>query len=166
MKKTAERKSALTVSELLLAAMGSEILAREFYSSAADKAQSNAGKKLFHELAEMEQRHYENVKKIIGTLDHGRKIEKQEPSRPVPKIKPEVSGEFEPNKDELVDILIRGIDAEKAAHERYKKIAAGLTDETGKNIFEGLAEDERRHQALLEAEYYQISNKGTMIWGD
>jgi rubrerythrin len=57
-----------------------------------------------------------------------------------------------------------GITAEKEAQERYIKIAKNLSDPEGIEIFEELAEDERRHHDLLEAQYYQISNKGTIIW--
>ena len=69
MKKRMTDKTKESVDELLLAAMGSEVIAREFYLAAADKAKSQAGKKLFHELAEMEQAHYENVRRIIESRE-------------------------------------------------------------------------------------------------
>ena len=43
---------------LLIEAMNSEIEAKNFYNNASKKAQSQAGKKLFRELAEFEQNHY------------------------------------------------------------------------------------------------------------
>ena len=48
------------------------------------------------------------------------------------------------------------------AHE----IAEKLDDPEGKELFSSFAEDERRHHDLLEAQYYQMSNKGTIIWGE
>ena len=45
-------------------------------------------------------------------------------------------------------------------------IAQQLDDPEGKEIFQNLAEDERRHHDLLEAQYYHMSNKGTIIWGE
>ena len=53
------------IDELLVEAMNAEVKAKEFYLNAAEKAQSQAGKKFFKELADFEQNHYERVKKII-----------------------------------------------------------------------------------------------------
>ena len=79
-------------------------------------------------------------------------------------IKPEVSGEFEPNKDEIINILNIAIKAEHEARNRYLNIARLIKNEKDKQIFINLSEDERRHQNLLENQFYQISNKGTIIW--
>ena len=152
------------VDELLVVAMNAEVKAKEFYVNAAAKAQSNAGKKFFQELADFEQNHYEWVKKIIESRNKGIKLESIEPTQEIPTVKSEVDGEFEPNKDEIVDVLILGIKAEKAAQERYKKIAEIIVDPEGKEIFNNLAEDERRHHDNLEAQFYHISNKGVIIW--
>jgi len=167
--KTAKRVSAkksakIDVDELLLSALGAELMAMEFYSSAAQKAQSSAGKNLFRELAEFEHTHYEHIKGIIESRQKGKTLTLP-PISPFDKtIKPEVSGEFEPNKDEIIDVLNVGIKAEKQAQERYKKIADQIKDKETKQIFINLSEDERRHLNLLENEYYQLSNKGTIIW--
>lgn len=40
-----------------------------------------------------------------------------------------------------------------------------FNDEEGKKIFNNLALDEINHQRILEDELYQLSNKGTIIWG-
>jgi rubrerythrin len=42
------------INNLLIEAMNSEIEAKKFYENASEKAQSQAGKKLFNELAEFE----------------------------------------------------------------------------------------------------------------
>ncbi len=82
------------------------------------------------------------------------------------KLQPEIKGEFEPNKSEIADVLIIAIEAEKKASERYKRLSAKIEDKEGKKIFEELAEEERKHQRILEDEFYNISNKGMIIWGD
>ena len=155
-----------SVDTLLTEAMKSEIDAENFYRDAAEKAQSQAGKKLFQELADFEHNHFEHVKSIIASREKGHKVEPPTTHREIPSIKSEVEGEFEPNKEEIVDLLGQGIKAEKEAQTRYAKIAELLDDQEGKEIFHGLAEDERRHHDLLEAQYYHISNKGTIIWGE
>jgi rubrerythrin len=154
------------VDGLLAEAMNSEIEAETFYAKAAKKAQSEAGKKLFTELANFEHNHFERVKAIVESRSSGAKLELPVAHPELPEIKPEVAGEFEPNKDEIVDLLTLGIKAEKEAQARYQKIAEHLDDPEGKELFSSLAEDERRHHDLLEAQYYQISNKGLIIWGE
>jgi rubrerythrin len=152
------------IDDLLKEAMNAELKAKEFYLNAAEKAQSQAGKKFFKELADFEQNHYERVKKIIESRNKSIQLETTEPTQEMPTVKSEVQGEFEPNKQEVADILTLGIKAEKEAQERYKKIAEGIDDPEGKEIFNNLAEDERRHHDNLEAQFYQISNKGIIIW--
>lgn len=152
------------IDDLLKEAMNAEVKAKEFYLNAAEKAQSLAGKKFFKELADFEQNHYERVKKIIESRSKGVQLEATEPAQEMPTVKSEVQGEFEPNKHEVADILTLGIKAEKEAQERYKKIAEDIDDPEGKEIFNNLAEDERRHHDNLEAQFYQISNKGIIIW--
>ena len=154
------------VDDLLVEAMNSEIEAETFYAKAAEKAQSDAGKNLFTELAHFEHNHFERVKAIIESRNMGTKIDIPAAHPELPEIKPEVEGEFEPNKDEIVELLTLGIKAEKEAQNRYKQIAEQLDDPEGKELFSSFAEDERRHHDLLEAQYYQMSNKGTIIWGE
>ena len=148
---------------LLMAAMDAEIKAKEFYTNASSKAQSQAGKIFFKELADFEQGHYDRVKKIIESRKKGIKLEAYMPKK-MKNIKSEVKGEFEPNKDEIVEVLNLGIKAEKEAQDRYDAIVKKIDDPKGKEIFTTLAEDERRHHGLLETQYYQMSNKGTIIW--
>jgi rubrerythrin len=152
------------IADLLVEAMNAEVKAEEFYATASSKAQSQAGKQFFKELADFEHHHYEKLKGIIESRKKGAKLQFASQKPTFRNIKPEVEGEFEPNKDEIVEVLTLGIKAEKQAQERYTKIAENLSDPEDQEIFEDLAEDERRHHDLLEAQYYQISNKGTIIW--
>jgi rubrerythrin len=150
---------------LLVEAMNSELEAKNFYKEASKKAQSQAGKKLFEELAEFEQNHYKKVKEIIESLNNNLTYNKPISNQEIPTINSEIEGEYEPNKDEIVTIISLAIDAEKKSQERYSKIAEMLDDDEGKEIFYGLEQDERNHQRILEDEFYQLSNKGTIIWG-
>ncbi len=152
------------IDKLLSEAMNAEVKAKEFYQEAATKAQSQLGKKLFGELADFEQNHYKRVKKIIESRKEGAKLESPEPGPEVPQVKSEVEGEFEPNKDEIINVINVAIEAEKSAQSRYRRISDMLNDTEGKTIFINLAEEERKHQKILEDEFYHMSNKGTIIW--
>jgi len=150
--------------ELLMEAMNGEIEAKKFYLDASIKAQSEMGKKLFVELAEFEQKHFEHVEKIIESLSNNLGFQDAKYVHDVPSVKSEVEGEIEPNKDEIVSVLALAIEGELKAQVRYKKIADMFDDEEGKKIFHDLAQDERNHQRILEDEIYHLSNKGTIIW--
>jgi rubrerythrin len=149
---------------LLNEAMNKELEAKKFYTNAADKAQSKAGKKLFSELANFEQNHYEKVKGIIESRIKNNDIKGYNQIQEISKVKSEIEGEFEPNKDEIVTVINLAINAEIKAQEIYNKIADLMTDMESKKIFQNLAQDERNHQKILEDEFYHLSNKGTIIW--
>ncbi len=150
--------------KLLVAAMESEVMAQKFYTKAAARAASDTGKEFFNELAAFEHFHYENVKKIIESRNKNRTLRLTGPKPRLREVTSEVKGEFEPNKDEIINVLGLAIRAEKEAQERYKRIARMMEDDEGREIFSGLAHDEFRHQRLLEDQLYQISNRGTIIW--
>lgn len=163
-RKKATKKGVDRVEELLLSALGSELMAMDFYQKAAEKAQSQAGKRFFAEMAEFEQHHFEHIKSTIYSRNTKAKLQLYVPISMEGSIKPEVSGEFEPNKDEIIDVLIIAIKAEKDAKARYLKISKMFSDKESKQIFLNLAEEERLHQNLLEQQFYQMSNKGLIIW--
>jgi rubrerythrin len=150
--------------DLLIEAMNSELEAKKFYEDASIKAQSQAGKKLFKELAEFEQNHYKRVKNIIESRTNNKEIQIPDVTTQDIAIKPEIEGEIESNKDEIITVLNMGINAEIKAQERYRKIANLFDDEEIKKIFFNLSMDERNHQRILEDEIYQLSNKGSIIW--
>ncbi|MGQ9535584.1 MAG: ferritin family protein [bacterium] len=158
------KKGSRRVDELLLSALGSELMAIDFYQKAAEKAQSQAGKRFFTEMAEFEQSHFEHIKSVIYSRDKNAKLEIYAPMATKKKITPEIAGDFEPNKDEIIDVLIIAIKAEKDAKERYLKISRMFSDKDSKQIFINLSEDERLHQNILEEQFYQLSNKGLIIW--
>jgi rubrerythrin len=153
------------LNRLLVEAMNAEAEAKKFYSDAAAKAASNAGKNLFKELADFEQGHYDRLKNLIEARNKGLKIEAKISAQEMPG-QAEVEGEFEPNKDEITKVLTIGIEAEKKAQAKYREIARIFEDAAAKTIFENMAEEERKHQSILENQFYSISNKGRIIWGD
>lgn len=150
---------------LLTEAMNAEEEARKFYEDAASKASSQAGKKLFTELADFEQGHYDRLKNFIEERSTGKKTDRHEPTREFSGGS-EVEGEFEPNKDEIAKVLSIGIEAEKKAQAKYLEIAKMFDDAPSKTIFTNMAEEERKHETILDNQFYSLSNKGTMIWGD
>jgi rubrerythrin len=154
-----------TINELLQEALHAEIKAKEFYTNAAAKAQSEKGREFFSQLAAFEQNHYDRVNAIIAARREGKNVQPGA-SQDIPMIKPEIEGQVEPNKDEIVDVINKAIKAEKDAQGRYSMIADMMDSEEGKNIFTDLADEETKHQRILEDQFYHMSNKGTIIWGE
>jgi rubrerythrin len=152
------------IDDFLNEAMNAEAKAKVFYMDASNKAQSQAGKELFKELADFEGNHYERLKEIINARDQGNAFKEPTPPRLMPDVKSEIEGEIEPNKDEIVDVLNIAIDAEKNAQLKYRKIAEMMEEPEGKAIFNNFAEEEYKHQRILEDQFYHMSNKGTIIW--
>ncbi|MGB3478274.1 MAG: ferritin family protein [bacterium] len=152
------------IDDLLNEAMNAEAKAQAFYTDASNKAQSQAGKKLFKELADFEGRHYDRVKGIIETKNQGNVLEAPDAPDLMPDAKSEIEGEVEPNKDEIVDVLNIAIAAEQDAQRKYRKIADMIKEPEGKTIFINLAEEEYKHQRILEDQFYNMSNKGMIIW--
>jgi rubrerythrin len=152
------------IDDLLNEAMHAEVKAQAFYTDASNKALSQAGKKLFKELADFEGRHYARVKEIIDIRNQGNSFNPPGQPELLPEVKAEIEGEVEPNKDEIVDVLNIAIAAEKDAQQKYKKIAEMIEETDGKAIFNNLAEEEYRHQRILEDQFYHMSNKGLIIW--
>jgi rubrerythrin len=150
---------------LLIEAMNAEVEAKKFYEGAARKAASAAGRNLFTELAEFEQGHYDRLKEIISARNKGMKFEAQVRSKAIT-VQSEVKGQFEPNKDEIIKVLNMGIEAEKKAQAKYREIAKMSEDAEFRNIFNDIADEERKHQRILEDQFYHMSNKGRIIWGE
>ncbi|MGB3341649.1 MAG: ferritin family protein [bacterium] len=152
------------IDDLLNGAMNAEAKAQVFYMDASNKAQSQAGKKLFKELADFEGRHYERVKGIIDMRNQGNALGTVIAPDLMPDVKSEIEGEVEPNKDEIVAVLNIAIAAEKDAQSKYREIADMIEETEGKAIFMNLAEEENKHQRILEDQFYHMSNKGLIIW--
>jgi peroxiredoxin/rubrerythrin len=157
-------KRGVDVDRMLKAAMESEAKAQRFYSNAAARAESDAGRKFFAEMAEFEHFHYVNIKGMIEARNRAGGLRLTGTKPRLGEVRSEVQGEFEPNKNEITNLVILAIKAEKDAQERYKRLARTIGDPEGETIFNGLAHDEFRHQRLLEDQLYQLSNQGTIIW--
>ena len=159
-----DNKENVDVDDLLVEAMDSEIEAKRFYEEASAKAQSQAGKKLFQELADFELNHYQRIRAIIETRNRGSRIRDSDQRHKAHVIRAEIKGEIETNKDEIISVIHLAIESEKNAQLRYQRIAEAIDDDEGKQIFERFVEEERNHQRILEDQFYHISNKGTIVW--
>ncbi len=159
-----------TLMSALDEAMQAEEKARDFYRDALTKVSSGKGKDLLNQLVDFEQNHYDKLMELKKSLaSSGTFIAYSGTSfKPYTSgAKSEVSGDIEPNKDELLQILSLAIEAESMAYKRYRDLADSVQDARGKDMFLKLADEETMHRRILSDEYYQMNNRGGLwFWGD
>jgi rubrerythrin len=158
----------LGLEEALDIAMDAELKAQAFYAQAAVAVQDSKGRDLLDRLAAFEGYHYQRLAELAQSLkESGQFIEYE--TRRIEQFAPlaasgETAGtELQGLKDEAA-ILGRAIDNEKAAGERYRKLAEDTTDAAGQSMFRALADEERMHQRILEDEFFSLSNQGVWSW--
>jgi len=121
-----------------------------FYSDAAEKVSSPAGKKMFLSIAEDEKRHIE----MVNALMKGMGIT-QANVDPMQKVKTV----FESMKDQMQDriaatkedseALSIAMKMEKEGFEFYRKAAAEATDENSRTLFTRLVLEEEKHYEMF-----------------
>lgn len=156
--------------EAIEIAMEAESKANKFYLAAVKKTANERGKNLLQQLANFEQTHYDKLKELKNSLETVGEYIKYEGTKFIEfkaSIGAEVSGKIEANTDDVLNILTLAIDAEKKAHDHYRKMESSTNDSKGKEMFKKLAEEETLHRRILSDEFYQISNQGGVwSWGD
>jgi len=142
---------------------------REFYLNAADKTESESGKKIFKMLAHEESLHLATFEKMLKSLDTEtdwhEMIKDYPQARQVPvfdqKEKPDHVRR--PKTDELEALRI-AMKQEREAIEFFDKVKNLAEDETTKKVFDFVREQEVYHYDLLQAEYDSLANTG--FWFD
>jgi rubrerythrin len=152
--------------EALDIAMEAELKAQAFYAQAAIEVQDPRGRDLLSRLAAFEQHHYQKLSELARSLEQqGEYIEYE--GQTMEGVVPFGGGEAAGTLlDELGDeagILIKAIENEKVAGERYRVLAEQTANATGRDMFRRLANEEQMHQRILEDEFYTLSNQG--VWG-
>ncbi|MEA3332631.1 MAG: ferritin family protein, partial [Pseudomonadota bacterium] len=59
-----------------------------------------------------------------------------------------------------------GIRNEKNAGQAYRDLAAQIEDPNGIAMFEKMAKEEDQHARILEDQFYEVKNRGELVWGD
>jgi rubrerythrin len=143
----------------------------KFYSDAASKTKNLKGKEALLRLAKAEEDHLNSLEDERDSLirtGHWIKSRKLKPimdinfDKIIPLPKKDAT-EFTVDTDELTAVEV-GIKTEKEVYEYYMKTAEKLVDEDGKAFFKRLAEAEKQHIRLLEAELDYLRKVG--YWFD
>jgi rubrerythrin len=141
-------------------AKDNERAASEFYARAASTAGNSWTRKLFEQLTEFEQIHYDRLTDLENSLrNKGAFVEYAGTEFVVPPQMvvrlPEV-----PDKSSLMKIINEAVDLETRAESAYNKLADITTDKVGHDMFSTLAEEEHNHFVLLKDVYWTLNNLG------
>ena len=158
-----------SVAEAIRLAIDLEKNGRKFYTEAAEKAQTDSGKKIFKMLAHEEVLHLVTFQKMLdqmGNASDWRDLIKEYPTaRQVPVFGERATpGKAAKAQTDEVEALRIAMKNEKEAIAFFDKIAHLATDETTQNVFEFVKKQEEYHYDLLQAELDNITNTG--FWFD
>jgi len=160
---TAQIKDAIKGAILL------EINGRKFFNHAADVTQHERGKKMFKFLADEEIKHLETFSKLFSQILEGESwkdyVSTSETQREVPlveKLKERMKAEEGKGETQALSI---GMQLERDAIEFFQKAASETSDPVAKKIFFEIAEEEKFHYDLLQAQHDSVTNSGFWMGG-
>jgi rubrerythrin len=147
--------------------------AHQYYSKAAERATSEASKKIFTWLASEEKGHLELLENQCSAIEKGGGWlpEDKAPagcklSTPIDRSEfPSLSETKDEPKTESteMEILSKAIADERDAASSYAEMAEGVSDPKGKEMLHKLSTIEKGHLAMLEEEYEFIRRSKSMF---
>ncbi|UCH90104.1 MAG: ferritin family protein [Thermoplasmata archaeon] len=146
-----------------------EIVGLETFQKYAEQTKSEAGKKVFLQLAKDEKRHREILEDQLNKLTEGKPWEDVEiPASEIEQVVPKLRERAVETKGEAgageIDALNAALDLEKRASEFFREKAEQAEEPEAKALFLRLAEWEDSHYDLIKAELDSINHSG--FWFD
>ncbi len=132
--------------EALRIAIQSEIDSYHMYLEAIRHVEDKQGKELLLALAQEEKRHRRELEKEYARVSGKRLLYINLPKKR--RFLKEITPAATP-----LEILTTAIEQEKESLEFFETAAQRTSDLGGKRVFEHLAEEEKHHMEMLEAEY-------------
>jgi len=141
-----------SVDEILDFAITSEAGAYQFYKELATKMQSQAMRQVFEDFAKEELSHKAKLEKIKNnksvTFAKTKEVADLKISDYVVDVEPRPDMDYQ-------DALVLAMKAEKMAYKLYSDLASTATDQSIRELFLALAQEEARHKLRFEIEYDQ-----------
>lgn len=146
-----------------------EINGRKFFNHAADMTTHETGQKMFRYLAEEEVKHMEIFgdlfSKILGDEDWRQLVHPDEMKGEAPlvtKLKARMAHAESKGEVEAISI---GLELESDAIRHFQEAVAATDDSKAKKIFREIAEEEKFHYDLLQAQYDSVMHTGNYLDG-
>jgi rubrerythrin len=156
--------------EIIKESIKLELQGQSFFEHVADATHNELGKKMFMKLASDEAQHLKVFSDIFTKMagaDWKKYVGDQQPKGRAPMIEAlaakVASGGKEGRASELEAISV-AMDLERNAIEFFSGAAQKTSDSKARDIFNKIADEERLHYDLLQAQYDYLSNSG--YWFD
>jgi rubrerythrin len=147
-------------------AMKMESEAVKFYTEAAGKVNSPAGKKMLLTIAEDEKRHLEMLNSLLKGMNFS--IKDANPVKTVKTVfeqmKDEMIGRIQATNDDLEAFKV-AMDMEKEGVQFYKKASTDAPTDKEKALFDKLVFEEEQHYKMFSNTYSFLSDTGNwFMW--
>jgi rubrerythrin len=156
------------VKTLIGEAIKLEIQGQAFFSHAAGATRNELGRKMFTRLAQEEVRHLDAFSRLFSAViksDEWKKQVRTEELRGSSAVIAALAERLKRAEGQSeVEALRIGLELEQKAIDFFSGTAAGSTDPQAREIFEKIAEEERFHYDLLQAQYDSVTGSG--FWLD
>lgn len=154
--------------EFIQGAIQLEINGRAFFTHAAEITHNELGKKMFLRLAQEEVKHLETFGNLFSSImksdEWKMEVSREELKGPSPVIKELASRITRAEGKGEVEALRIGMELELKAVDFFRESSKGIDDRVVKEMFEKIADEERFHYDLLQAQYDSVTNSG--FWLD
>jgi rubrerythrin len=162
------KKISQDVKTLIAEAIKLEIQGQAFFNHAAATTGNELGKKMFTRLAQEEVKHLDVFSRLFSSVIKSDDWKKQVKSEELKGASTVIQGLAERLKraegQSEVEALRIGMELEQKAIDLFSGTAAGTADAEAREIFEKIAEEERFHYDLLQAQYDSVTGSG--FWLD
>ena len=137
--------------------------ARDSYANAAKKV-NPLGKKLFEQLSEFEQFHYDKLTALEKSLEDSGKFINYEGKALILPPRLEIKFAETPEHKSLMEIISEARKLEKDTETVYADLADQLADPQGHDMFVKLSEEEHKHYLILSDAYWSLNQTATWTY--
>ena len=138
-------------------------LASESYARAAQRI-NILGRKLFGQLSEFEQFHYDQLTALEISLQEKRNFINYGGKELILPPVLEIKLTDIPEHQSLLDIIYAAIQAEKQSEKDYAKLASQITQSLGHKMFLRLSREECNHVNILGKAFWSLNQTGVWNW--
>lgn len=153
---------------LIREAIKLEINGQAFFNQAAEATGNELGKKMFARLAQEEVKHLEVFSRLFSSViksdDWKQQVRSEELKGPSPVVQQLADRMRRAGGQSEVEALRIGMELEQKAIDFFSATAAGTADAKAREIFDKIADEERFHYDLLQAQYDSVTGSG--FWLD
>jgi rubrerythrin len=154
----------LNLASAIQLAKSAEQNAASLYASAAKEAVNPLVRRLFEQLAEFEDHHYQKLVELERSLqEKGAFIEyeglDEAPIAPTSEVK-RLRGV---KKTSAMKVLKQAMEVEVKAEQRYTELSDQTSDPQGRRMFTQLAQEEHHHYTVLKSAYYDVGNLKPLV---